>query len=133
MVTRLGSIYRCQIAKLYAANLRNKNNYGIIQALIMWKASHFDFGLDFLKKGKRNSRADRLESEENSWRLGREQVHSVPGSGAGVGECEGPAGMSTACVRNRKVSGWGPWFDGGREVGRAGAPRAAAVHVHGEG
>lgn len=43
------------------------------------------------------------------------QVHSVPGSGAGVGECEGPAGMSTACVRNRKVSEWGPWLDGGGE------------------
>lgn len=62
---------------------------------------------------------------------GTEQVHSVPGSRAGVGEWEGLAETGTACVRNRKVSGWGPGTDGGGEVGRARASQAAAVHGEG--
>lgn len=62
---------------------------------------------------------------------GTEQVCSVPGSRAEVGEWEDPAGSGTAGVRNRKVSGWGPGTDGRGEVGRAGAPQAVAVHGEG--
>lgn len=84
-----------------------------------------DSGLDFFKKTKRR------KSEQSRLESGTEQVCSVPGSRAGVGEWEDPAGTGTVGARNRKVSGWGPGTDLGGEVGRAGAPQAAAVHGEG--